>query len=84
MEEVTEILRIIRELYKCMYNLTNVDDVVNNGYCIGCMACMGMCSKGIINVKDGKMGFLVPIKYENCDNCGNCLSACPSKNNYDN
>ena len=58
--------------------LNNVEDVVNSGYCIGCMACMGMCPKGAINIKDGEMGFPVPVKYKNCVNCGSCISECPA------
>ena len=58
--------------------LNNVDNVVNSGYCIGCMACMGMCPKGDINIKDGDMGFPIPVKYEECDNCGLCLQECPA------
>ena len=59
-----------------MYNFDNVDDVVKSGYCIGCMACIGMCPKGPINVKDGEMGFPVPIKHENCDKCKSCIQIC--------
>jgi len=63
-----------------MYNLifNNVEDIVSNGICIGCMACMGMCPKGAINIKDGEMDFPVPVKYENCENCGSCISECPA------
>ena len=66
-----------------MYNLilNNVEDVVNNGYCIGCMACMGMCPNGAVNIKDGEWGFPVPIKNENCVNCGACLQECPANEN---
>ena len=59
--------------------LNNVDDVVSNGYCIGCMACMGMCPKGDIDIKDGDKGFPVPIKHEDCDNCGRCIQECPTQ-----
>ena len=61
--------------------LNNVDDVVKNGYCIGCMACIGMCPRGLINIKDGEMGFPIPIKHENCDNCKSCIQECPIKRN---
>jgi len=63
-----------------MYNLilNNVEDVVISGICIGCMACMGMCPDGSINIKDGEMGFPVPVKSENCTNCGSCLQDCPA------
>jgi len=44
---------------------------------------MGMCAKGSLNVKDGEMGFLVPTKCKDCDNCGSCISACPAKENDD-
>ena len=61
----------------------SVDDVVNGGYCIGCMACMGMCPHGSINIKHGQLGFPVPIKIENCKSCASCLQECPANRNDD-
>jgi heterodisulfide reductase subunit A-like polyferredoxin len=59
-----------------MYN--NVEDIVNNGLCIGCMACISMCIFGELNVEDGDFGYPVPKKHKDCTNCGNCLLECPS------
>ena len=59
--------------------MANVDEIVNNLKCIGCMACISLCKYGNgLETKEGKFGFPVPIKDKNCDNCGTCLSECPS------
>lgn len=58
--------------------MKNIDDIVRNGQCIGCAACISMCPLGGLATKDGDWGFPVPIKPETCNDCGLCLLECPS------
>ena len=62
--------------------MPSVDEIVNNGKCIGCMACISLCKFGDgLEIKEGSLGYPVPIKNKNCDNCGICLKECPSVEN---
>jgi len=61
--------------------MKNIDDVVNGGLCIGCMACMGMCPHGFIATKEGELGFPIPVKIEDCKGCASCLRECPAIKN---
>lgn len=58
--------------------MNNIDDVVNGGLCIGCMACIVMCPFSILETKECDYGYPVPIKYKDCNDCGICLLECPS------
>lgn len=47
---------------------------INQGNCIGCHSCMGMCPVGAISVgADGKC----VIDTSKCISCGTCASICP-------
>lgn len=49
--------------------------------CTGCSACMNICPKKCIKMKENKIGFIYPeIDLENCINCGMCEKICPSLN----
>ena len=46
-----------------------------SGKCIGCMACRGVCKRhAVTNSEAG-----ISIDRENCNLCGDCVKACPSK-----
>ncbi len=47
-------------------------------YCTGCAACMQICHKAAIFMKEDKEGFLYPeIDNSICVNCGLCQKVCP-------
>lgn len=58
--------------------MKNVDDIVNNGLCIGCSACVSLCPFGALETEDGDFGYPVPRKNPDCNDCGICLLECPS------
>ena len=46
--------------------------------CCGCSACVHLCPKGAISMKEDDDGFKIPrINYELCINCGICYNECP-------
>lgn len=46
--------------------------------CTGCHACMNICPKNCISMKDNGEGFLYPhIDMDKCIDCGRCESVCP-------
>lgn len=61
--------------------MKNVDDIVKNGRCIGCMACVSLCPLGALEIAVGDFGYPVPRKSLYCNNCGICLLECPSADN---
>ena len=45
--------------------------------CCGCGACVNICPRGAIGMKEDGMGFIFPsVDEEKCVNCGLCLSVC--------
>ncbi len=47
--------------------------------CFGCCACMNVCPKGAITMKENAHGVLLPeIDDSLCINCGLCAKVCPS------
>lgn len=49
--------------------------------CCGCTACVAICPKDCIEMKEDKEGFLYPVIYKNkCINCGACERVCPILN----
>lgn len=57
--------------------MNNIEDIVNNGTCIGCMACIELCPFGPLATEEGDFGYPVPLKVEDCNDCGICLLECP-------
>ena len=53
-------------------------DVVNKKDCCGCSACVQICPKQCISLKEDFEGFLYPIVDKDvCIDCGLCEKACP-------
>ncbi len=61
----------------------NVEDIVRNHLCIGCLACVSMCPLGELEVDEDLYPYPVPVKPEKCDNCSICLLECPAKADKD-
>lgn len=74
-----EIIKIIEKAILAEFK--NVNDVVEKGLCIGCLACVQLCPYGELEVCHDKYPYPVPIAIENCNNCGICLLECPTKAN---
>lgn len=52
--------------------------------CCGCTACLSVCPKQCISMKQDKEGFLYPTVDENlCINCESCVKTCPFHAPYD-
>lgn len=55
--------------------------IVDKTKCSGCTACMSVCPKKAITMKEDREGFLYPeIDKSKCINCGLCEKACPILN----
>lgn len=51
----------------------------NNDNCTGCMACVSVCPKNALTIKEKKDGFLYPkINVSICIKCEKCISVCPN------
>ena len=49
--------------------------------CCGCTACMNVCPKAAIDMKEDFEGFLYPeLDRSKCINCGLCETVCPVEN----
>jgi len=58
----------------------SVFGVTQNGMCVGCGACAGVCSFDAINMRYKKDGSLFAhIDNNKCIECGRCLKVCPSR-----
>lgn len=52
---------------------------VDKGACTGCAACLNICSKGAISMRENDEGFLYPYVDEaKCIHCGICYKICPA------
>lgn len=56
--------------------MDNIDGIVGNGSCIGCCACVSMCPVAPLNMRNGPLGFPVPMASEGCTACKKCLTVC--------
>lgn len=54
-----------------------MEKICNYDACTGCRACVHVCPKQAITMKEDKFGVLLPaIDYEKCVNCGLCQKVC--------
>jgi coenzyme F420 hydrogenase subunit beta len=55
-----------------------MDDVVNNGFCIGCGVCVAICPDHCLTMTWNQKGSIEPTFTKECKNtCGLCLKSCP-------
>lgn len=53
-------------------------EICNNTQCTGCGACVSVCPKGAVSLKEGRLGALCSsIDVERCIDCGLCTKVCP-------
>lgn len=51
--------------------------------CTGCTACVNVCPRKCIQLKEDKLGFSYPKVDENsCVECGKCMEVCPTNKSY--
>lgn len=55
-----------------------MNTVCKENMCAGCMACLEVCSKAAIIVKDNLKGYNAVIDENLCINCGACHKVCPN------
>lgn len=56
-------------------------EIIEKKNCCGCSACMNICPKNAITMKEDEKGFLHPVIDNNkCINCGLCKKTCPVLN----
>lgn len=59
----------------------NVNSVVEDSKCCGCLACKYICPRGCIDVRLDDLGFMYPrVLVDKCVNCGLCTDVCQSVN----
>lgn len=54
--------------------------VCEKNQCTGCSACISMCSKNAIHIKDDLKAYNAIIDETLCVNCGQCERVCPTNN----
>ena len=53
-------------------------EICANTRCTGCGACVSVCPKGAVSLKEGRLGALCSaIDAEKCIDCGLCVKVCP-------
>ena len=57
--------------------------VCEKDQCAGCMACLEVCSKNAINIKDSIKSYNAIIDEKRCINCNACRNICQVNNNVD-
>ncbi len=56
-------------------------DICEKNKCTGCFACVNICPKNCIEMKDDEIGHIFPhVNEELCSNCGMCIKICPANN----
>ncbi len=51
--------------------------------CVGCSACVAVCPRNCIEMKEDREGFLYPkVRKSQCIHCGLCEKVCPTKKFY--
>ena len=64
-----------------MFDITLDEGFTKKQNCCGCTACVAVCPKGCITLKDDNEGFLYPVvDRETCIGCNACERVCPILN----
>lgn len=59
---------------------TTIEEIVDEGLCVGCGTCSGTCPNSAIKMVINKGGVYVPeLVNDKCNHCGICLNSCPGK-----
>ena len=59
-------------------NKNNISTIVNEGLCISCGSCVGICPQKSLRMEETVSGLLHPsINSTKCNLCGLCLKICP-------
>ena len=56
----------------------NIVTVVENGNCLFCGTCAGVCPQGAIKMLIEKGIYVPKVDSELCNGCGTCVKACPA------
>jgi coenzyme F420 hydrogenase subunit beta len=54
-----------------------LSDIINEGLCLGCGTCAGVCPTDAISMHMSKGLFVPEINQEKCNNCQLCVRSCP-------
>lgn len=58
----------------------NVEQIIINGKCFGCGACIAVCEHGALRLFCNLEGFIQPtVDASLCTHCGRCLNVCPTR-----
>ena len=52
--------------------------VCKENACTGCMACVGICKKEAIEIRDSLSAYNAVVEETKCTNCGACVQVCPN------
>ena len=57
---------------------TVIETIADNGLCVGCGVCAGMCPKNLLSIQWNTYGEYNPVRISKCGKeCGICLKVCP-------
>lgn len=66
-----------------MQEKTSMDTVCKQDLCNGCMACINVCNKGAISIKDTLDAYNAVIDEKKCVHCNRCMRICPRNSTLD-
>lgn len=66
-----------------MQEKTSMDTVCKQDLCNGCMACINVCNKGAISIKDTLDAYNAVIDEKKCVHCNRCMQICPRNSTLD-
>ena len=56
----------------------NVQHVYDEGLCMQCGTCEGVCPTGSVSLTwDLRVGYRLSVREQTCTDCGTCHAACP-------